>query len=161
MFNGRSLFSRMDVTFKACSPDAFFPSYSTIFSAGLDFFASEKVIIHPYECAAISTGIAIMWTDPNAYLQLGSRSGMCLNDNIVTEAGVIDYDYCKEIKVILRNMGDREYVVERGQKISQGLFIQRPIINMYKTTVDFQDSGEEYFPRLGGVRSGGFGSTGR
>jgi len=100
----------------------------------------------------IKTGLAISWDNPLYYLQILSRSGLSYKNNVVTEAGVIDFDYLKEIGVILQNNSDVEFLVENGSRIAQYTFLK--IANVTTEEV------EEFTDHISSDRTGGYGSTG-
>ena len=98
------------------------PQYSTQASAGMDLRANldEPVVLKPLERALIPTGLSIEL--PLGYeAQIRPRSGLALKNGItvLNTPGTIDADYRGEIKVILVNLSDQEFIVCDGERISQ------------------------------------------
>lgn len=104
---------------KSCYP---LPSYATSGSAGADLCANleESIMIKKGGICLIPTGISIAL--PSGFeAQIRSRSGMTLKHGIVVANGIgtIDSDYRGEIKVILHNISDKDYLLNPGEKIAQ------------------------------------------
>lgn len=98
------------------------PQYATEFSSGMDLTAAvtEPVKLKPFQRALIPTGISIEL--PVGYeAQVRPRSGLALKHGItvLNTPGTIDADYRGEIGVILINLGQEDFVVERGMRIAQ------------------------------------------
>jgi dUTP pyrophosphatase len=132
--------------------DATVPVKGTKYSACFDLFSPIECIIEPGANKLIKTGISISWNNPLYYLQILSRSGLCYKNNINTQAGVIDFDYLKEIGVILQNNSNIPFKVEKGMRIAQYTFLKIPEV---LTSVV-----KEFTIELDSDRIGGFGSTG-
>ena len=130
------------------------PSYKTKGSSGMDLmaFLNEPVSINPQTSKLIPTGISIAIPE-NTEVQIRPRSGLAAKNNIsiLNTPGTIDSDYRGELKVILYNHGDREFIVNNGDRIAQMVLV--PII---KATFEEVESLPET------IRGeGGFGSTGK
>lgn len=129
------------------------PEYATIFSSGVDLLAAVKkpVRLKPFQRALIPTGIAIE-VPPEYEAQIRPRSGLALNYGItvLNSPGTIDADYRGEIGVILINLSDSDFIVERGMKIAQ-LVITPVCRAVFLETQTLSASERE---------SSGFGSTG-
>lgn len=102
--------------------DVQLPRYMTDGSAGMDLHAAvdDDVCITPHEIKLISTGLTA--AVPEGYeLQVRSRSGLALKHGIsvLNSPGTIDSDYRGEIKVILINLGQEEYIIKRNDRIAQ------------------------------------------
>ena len=98
------------------------PTYATIGSAGMDLFAAvtDEIIMPPGGTYLVPTGYRIEL--PMGYeAQIRPRSGLALKSNIgvLNSPGTIDSDYRGEIKVILKNFGDKEFIIKRGDRIAQ------------------------------------------
>jgi dUTP pyrophosphatase len=96
------------------------PQYMTAGSAGMDLLADDSEEIPPGGRALIPTGIAIEL--PEGYeAQVRPRSGLALRHGVtlLNSPGTIDSDYRGEIKVILVNLGDAAFRVQRGDRIAQ------------------------------------------
>lgn len=98
------------------------PQYSTSASAGMDLRANldEPVILKPLERALIPTGLFIEL--PLGYeAQIRPRSGLAFKNGItvLNTPGTIDADYRGEIKVILVNLSNEDFIVNDGERIAQ------------------------------------------
>lgn len=94
------------------------PTRNTSTDAGLDLYASETLLIKGREWEAISAGISIAIPD-GYYARIAPRSGLAYKHGIDVFAGVVDSGYRGEIKVILYNAGEKNYLVNTGDKIAQ------------------------------------------
>jgi dUTP pyrophosphatase len=129
------------------------PTYATEQSAGMDLSAAleEAVELEPGERALIPSGISIAL--PDGYeAQIRPRSGLALKYGVtvLNSPGTIDADYRGEIKVILANLGQEPFTVERGMRIAQMVIAKHANVT-WSVVKDLQktERGE-----------GGFGSTG-
>lgn len=98
------------------------PEYKTKGSSGIDLYANldNPVTINQFERALIPTGIYV--SIPEGYEgQIRARSGLALKHGITLANGVgtIDSDYRGEIKIILINLGNEPFVIEKGDRIGQ------------------------------------------
>lgn len=130
------------------------PKYATEFSAGMDLRANleEPVCMKPLQRAIIPTGLFIEL--PAGYeAQIRPRSGLAAKHgiSIVNTPGTIDADYRGEIKVILVNLSNEDFLVCRGERIAQMVIARHE-------TILWEDV-EELAPSQRG--EGGFGSTGK
>lgn len=98
------------------------PSYASSHAAGLDLVAavSTDLMLAPGSRALVPTGIAIA-LPPDFEAQIRPRSGLALKSGItvLNSPGTIDSDYRGEIGVILVNLGEESYRVQRGDRIAQ------------------------------------------
>ena len=129
------------------------PEYATPDSAGVDLLAavSEDVSLAPGERTLIPTGIALSL--PRGYeAQIRPRSGLALKNGLtlLNTPGTIDADYRGEIGIILANLGQESFVVERGMRIAQ--MVVAPVSQVSWKAVESLDDSER--------GAGGFGSTG-
>jgi dUTP pyrophosphatase len=126
------------------------PSYAHEGDAGLDLFSAEDYTLKPNERKAVRTGIAM--AIPKGYVGLvWDKSGLAAKHGIKTMAGVVDSGYRGEILVVLKNLGDSDFAVEKNMKIAQMLV--QPVES--KKVVEVED--------LDATSRGekGFGSTGK
>lgn len=98
------------------------PSYETAHAAGMDLRASikEEVVLKPLQRVLIPTGLHMEL--PIGYeAQIRPRSGLAYKHGIgiVNSPGTIDADYRGEIKVLLVNLSDTDFVVNNGDRIAQ------------------------------------------
>ena len=100
------------------------PSYQSEHAAGLDLQAAvpagAPVSVAPGQRAMIPTGIAVA-LPPGIEGQIRPRSGLALRHGVtvLSSPGTIDADYRGEINIILVNLGDSRFDVERGARIAQ------------------------------------------
>ncbi|PKM76371.1 MAG: dUTP diphosphatase [Firmicutes bacterium HGW-Firmicutes-15] len=101
------------------------PHYMTSGSAGLDIYAAnvEDLTIRIGARVLVPTGIAIALPD-DCEAQIRPRSGLALKHGLtlLNTPGTIDSDYRGEIKLIVINLGDKEYTLTRGERIAQMVF---------------------------------------
>lgn len=135
------------------SPDLPLPHFMTPGSAGMDIYAANKedMTIGVGRTVLVPTGIAIS-LPPGYEAQIRPRSGLALKHGLtlLNTPGTIDSDYRGEIKLIVINLGDKEYTLKRGERIAQMVFAQ-----VYQPEIVEVDSLEET-----GRGEGGFGHTG-
>ncbi|MBI5214423.1 MAG: dUTP diphosphatase [Ignavibacteriae bacterium] len=106
----------------ASTSDVPLPTYATSGSAGMDLRATAEndVVITPGERALVPCGFQIEL--PQGYeAQVRPRSGLAMKNGVtvLNSPGTIDSDYRGEVKVILINLGQEEFVVKRGDRIAQ------------------------------------------
>ena len=135
------------------SSDLNLPSYETPGSAGMDVSADLKtsLTIEIGAIAVIPTGFAV--EIPEGYeIQIRPRSGLAMNHGItlINSPGTIDADYRGEVKIGLINLGQKEYVINRGERIAQ--FVVAPVAQARCHVVDSLNETER--------GEGGFGHTG-
>lgn len=127
------------------------PVYASTGAAGMDICAAEAITLKPGKRAAVPTGFA--FAIPHGYeIQVRPRSGLALKHGItcLNTPGTIDCDYRGEVKVILANLGDEEFAIQRGDRIAQLVVAAAP-----QTTISEVDHLDET-----ARGAGGFGSTG-
>ena len=100
------------------------PGYMTDGAAGFDLYAAitDRITIPPFETRLIPTGIMVEL--PRGYeLQIRPRSGLALNHKVtvLNSPGTIDWDYRGEIKVILINLSNSPFTIQRGDRIAQAV----------------------------------------
>jgi len=139
----------MELKVKRIHKDARLPIYGHKGDAGLDIFSVNNCILEPGRAFPVPTGIKIAL--PKDYVGLiWDKSGISLN-GVHRLAGVVDCGYRGEIKVVMINLGDTPFVIDKGMKIAQ-LLVQ-PVQKVEIVEVDGLDNtirGEN-----------GFGSTGK
>ena len=102
------------------------PTRATSGSAGLDTYASEGVCISAGGPGTVNTGISIEMP-AGVYARIAPRSGLAVKNRIAVGGGVIDPDYDGEVKVILFNHGDEDFIVKPGDRIAQ-LVLERVML---------------------------------
>jgi dUTP pyrophosphatase len=132
------------------TPDATIPTRGSTGAVGYDLYSSVDTCVALKNRTLVDTGIAIT-LPPGTYGRVAPRSGLAVKKGIQVGAGVIDPDYTGEVKVLLFNDGEGDFVIKKGERIAQ-LIIERcetPTIEEVDS-LDDTERGE-----------GGFGSTGQ
>jgi deoxyuridine 5'-triphosphate nucleotidohydrolase len=98
------------------------PFYATEGSAGMDIHAAvhEPLTLAAGKVILVPTGLCV--AIPQGYeIQVRSRSGLAAKNGVfaLNSPGTIDSDYRGEIKVILANFSDTDFIIERGLRIAQ------------------------------------------
>lgn len=98
------------------------PAYATTQSAGMDLRANldTPVTLRPMQRMLIGTGLHIAL--PEGFeAQIRPRSGLALKHGItvLNSPGTVDADYRGEIKVLLVNLSDADFVINGGERIAQ------------------------------------------
>ena len=142
------------VLIKKLNPKAELPKYKTEGSSGMDLMAliEKPITIKPQNSALIPTGLSIAIPD-DLEIQIRPRSGLAAKSNIgvLNTPGTIDSDYRGELKIILFNHGNKDFIVNNNDRVAQ--MVLMPILKMELEEVD-------QLPKS--IRgSGGFGSTGK
>lgn len=139
----------MKIKIKKLNSGAKIPAFAMEGDAGMDLCSIENAILGPGERISCCTGIAVKIPEEHAGL-IWDKSGLALKKGVKIMAGVIDSGYRGEIKVVLINLSQEEYKINKGDKIAQMLIqkIKQPIIEEVKKLDDTSRGG------------GGFGSTG-
>lgn len=130
-------------------PGAYAPKRAYEFDAGLDLVSPVQALVPARGSADIDTGVHVQ-IPKNCVGMIKSKSGLLFKQDISTE-GVVDSGYNGTIHVKMINHSDANYLVRRGEKISQ--LVVMPIIIEDVEIVDSLDETER--------GSNGFGSTGR
>ena len=144
----------LKILIKKLNSEVKLPKYKTDGSSGMDLMAHIKnpIYLKPKKSELIPTGLSIAIPD-NTEIQIRPRSGLAAKNNIsvLNTPGTIDSDYRGELKVILYNHGDEEFIVNNGDRIAQMVLV--PIIKANLEEV-------KDLPKT--IRGeGGFGSTGK
>jgi len=130
------------------------PEYSTEYSAGMDLRANIEadLVMHPMGRVLVPTGLFIEL--PVGYeAQIRPRSGLAIKKgvSVLNTPGTIDADYRGEIKIILVNLSNEDFIVKDGERICQMIISKHEHIHWKKVSLlEDSDRGE-----------GGFGHTGK
>ena len=142
------------VLIKRLSSKVELPKYKTQGSSGLDLmaFIEKSIKLNPKESVLVPTGISVAIAE-DLEIQIRPRSGLAAKSNIsvLNTPGTIDSDYRGEIKVILFNHSNNEFIINNKDRIAQ--MVLAPIIKAEFEEVD------ELPDTIRG--EGGFGSTGK
>lgn len=130
------------------------PAYETAHAAGMDLkaFTPEKITIKPLQRLLIPTGLHIEL--PIGYeAQIRPRSGLAYKHgiSIVNSPGTIDADYRGEIKVLLVNLSDTDFVINDGDRIAQMVIAKHETIS-WENVEELSDTDRG---------AGGYGHTGK
>ena len=129
------------------------PEYATPQSAGMDLRANieEPIILKPMQRMLVSTGL-FMGLPAGYEAQVRPRSGLALKHGItvLNTPGTIDADYRGEVKVLLVNFSDTDFVINDGERIAQMVIAKHE-------TADFIEVEELDETERG---AGGYGHTG-
>ena len=142
-----------EILIKRLSKEVTLPKYETDGSSGLDLaaFIDKNIEIKPGKSVIIPTGLAVA-IPKNFEIQIRPRSGLAAKNQIsvLNTPGTVDADYRGEIKVILINLSNKSFIVEKGLRIAQ--MVLCPIVKASLKEVKSLDVTER--------GSDGFGSTG-
>ena len=141
------------ILIKRLSKNIPLPKYETDGSSGMDLSANidNEINIGPGKTAIIPTGIAVS-IPKNFEIQIRPRSGLAAKNQIsvLNSPGTIDADYRGELKVILVNLGEKDFKIEKGFRVAQ--MVLCPVIRAKFKEVDTLEETER--------GTSGFGSTG-
>ena len=142
------------VLVKKLSSKVKLPEYKTKGSSGMDLmaFINNPIKISPNSLKVIPTGLSVAIPE-DLEIQIRPRSGLAAKSSIsvLNTPGTIDSDYRGELKIILFNHGNQDFIVNNNDRIAQ--MVLTPILKMELEEVD-------QLPKS--IRgSGGFGSTGK
>ena len=142
------------VLIKKLNPSVQLPSYKTNGASGMDLmaFIKKPINLEPGKSCIVPTGLSVAFSQEYE-IQIRPRSGLAAKNNIsvLNTPGTIDSDYRGEIKVILFNHSNDNFMIENNDRIAQ--MVLTPMIKMeLEETNELPETirGEE-----------GFGSTGK
>ncbi len=142
------------VLIKKLSPQVELPTYKTSGASGMDLmaFINSPIVIKPKTSSLIPTGILLAFSE-DYEIQIRPRSGLAAKSNIsvLNTPGTVDSDYRGEIKVIIYNHGNKDFIINNKDRIAQMVFTSVIKMKLEET---------ENLPET--VRGeSGFGSTGK
>ena len=142
------------VLVKKLDPSVEMPTYKTMGASGMDLmaFIKQPIKLAPQKSCLVPTGLSFAFSEKYE-IQIRPRSGLAAKKNIsvLNTPGTIDSDYRGEIKIILFNHGNSEFVINNKDRVAQMILI--PVHKMALEEV-------EVLPNS--IRGkGGFGSTDR
>ena len=142
------------VLIKKLDPEVEIPTYKTKGASGMDLmaFIKKPIKLTPKNSCLVPTGLSVAFS--NEYeIQIRPRSGLAAKNNIsvLNTPGTIDSDYRGEIKIILFNHGNSDFIINNMDRIAQMV-----LLPVHKMDLEEVDSLPE---TLRG--KGGFGSTGK
>ena len=139
---------------KKLKPSVQMPSYKTNGASGMDLmaFIDKPIKLKPGKSCLVPTGLSVAFSKEYE-IQIRPRSGLAAKNNItvLNTPGTIDSDYRGELKIILFNHGNENFVINNNDRIAQ--MVLTPINKM-----ELEETNE--LPET--IRGeGGFGSTGK
>ena len=142
------------VLIKKLNPSVQLPSYKTKGASGMDLMACVKkpINLEPGKSCLVPTGLSVAFSEEYE-IQIRPRSGLAAKNKIsvLNTPGTIDSDYRGELKVILFNNGNENFLISNNDRVAQ--MVLTPIIKM-----ELEETNE--LPES--IRGkGGFGSTGK
>jgi dUTP pyrophosphatase len=142
------------VLIKKLDPAVKMPVYKTNGASGMDImaFIKEPINIRSKTSFLVPTGLSVAFSE-DFEIQIRPRSGLAAKNNIsvLNTPGTIDSDYRGEIKIIIFNHGNSDFLINNGDRIAQ--MILAPVLKM-----ELEETNE--LPKT--IRGeGGFGSTGK
>ena len=142
------------VLIKKLSPSVKIPTYKTAGASGIDLmaFIEKPIKLAPKSSCLVPTGLSVAFSEEYE-IQIRPRSGLAAKNNIsvLNTPGTIDSDYRGEIKIILFNHGNSEFIINNKDRIAQ--MILMPVHKM-----DLEEVKSLPITVRG---KGGFGSTGK
>ena len=142
------------VLIKKLNPSVQLPSYKSKGASGVDLMAyiEKSINLEPGKSCLVPTGLSVAF--PEDYeIQIRPRSGLAAKNNIsvLNTPGTIDSDYRGEIKIILFNHGNKNFLINNRDRIAQ--MVLTPTFKM-----ELEETNELPMSIRG---EGGFGSTGK
>ena len=128
------------------------PQKKTAGAAAFDLSARDEVIIQPHAIGYISLNVAVE-TPAGYFLLIAARSGTHKKGLMLANGiGIIDPDFSgdgDEIQAAYYNFTDRPVIVEKGERIAQGMFVATEEFAWEETN------------SMNNKTRGGFGTTGK
>lgn len=143
----------LDIKIKKLHANAVLPAYGSIESAGADLYAclEEDIILKPGKRIVVPHGFALEL--PVGFeAQLRSRSGLAFKNGVIVlnSPGTVDSDFRGELKTLLIHLGEEDFIIKNGMRISQMVIARHETANWVEAS-DLCDTQRG---------SGGYGSTG-
>ena len=142
------------VLIKKSNPGVEIPTYKTKGASGMDLmaFIKKPIKLTPKSSCLVPTGLSVAFSSEYE-IQIRPRSGLAAKKNIsvLNTPGTIDSDYRGEIKIILFNHGNADFIINNKDRIAQMI-----LLPVHKMDLEEVDNLPE---TLRG--KGGFGSTGK
>ena len=125
------------ILIKKTNKEVITPKYKTDGSSGVDLsaFLEKKVVIKPNSSELIPTGLQVAIPE-ELEIQIRPRSGLAAKESIgvLNSPGTIDSDYRGELKIILFNHSNKDFIINNGDRIAQMVLV--PILKMEFEEVD-------------------------
>ena len=142
------------VLVKKLNPDVQIPTYKTAGASGMDLmaFINQPIKLAPNSSCLVPTGLSVAFSE-DYEIQIRPRSGLAVKNSItvLNTPGTIDSDYRGEIKIILFNHSNNDFIINNNDRVAQMILV--PVVKMeLEQANDLPDT----------MRGkGGFGSTGK
>ena len=126
----------LDIKIKKIHENALLPTYGSLESAGADLHAclEEDIVLKPGKRVVIPHGFKLEL--PLGFeAQIRSRSGLAFNNGIIVlnSPGTVDSDFRGELKTLLIHLGDEDFVIKNGMRISQMVITRHETANWIET----------------------------
>ena len=142
------------VLIKKLDPAVKVPKYKTLGASGMDLmaFIHQPIKLAPKSSCLVPTGLSVAFSEEYE-IQIRPRSGLAAKSNIgvLNTPGTIDSDYRGELKIILFNHGNKDFIVNNNDRVAQMV-----LMTILKMELEEVDQLPESIRGLGG-----FGSTGK
>ena len=125
------------VLIKKLDQEAEIPSYKTEGASGMDLmaFIDQPIKLAPKSSCLVPTGLSVAFSK-DYEIQIRPRSGLAAKNNIsvLNTPGTIDSDQRGEIKIILFNHGNKNFIINNKDRVAQMILI--PVHKMDLEEVD-------------------------
>jgi len=113
---------KLELVYKKLTPDAVTPKYNYESDSGFDLYSTEYVIVAGLGRCLVPTGLSFDIGEIHE-IQVRSKSGLAINEGlfVLNSPGTVDSGYNGEIKVIIFNTNQHEYIIKKGTKIAQAV----------------------------------------
>lgn len=119
----------MKIKVKKVNKDAKIPEYSRVGDAGMDIFSCEDYELTPGEKHIFGSGISVEYSEDYVAL-IYNKSGLSCKHELITLGGVMDPNYRGEWQITMKNLSNKSYKIEKGEKIAQVIFHTRPHVEV-------------------------------
>jgi dUTP pyrophosphatase len=149
--------------YKRLTKYAFTPYKATDMAAGYDLFAAHDSIVYSKKHEKIKTDLELYLPD-GCYGRLAPRSGLAWKHYIQIEAGVIDADFRGNVTILMLNLSESDFIVNRGDRIAQLICEKVEYPELCEIINDEDDvkllKNKKAYNIKGNRQTDGFGSTG-
>jgi dUTP pyrophosphatase len=113
---------KLELVYKKLIPEAVTPKYNYESDSGFDLYSTEDVIVAGLGRCLVPTGLSFDIGEMHE-IQVRSKSGLAINEGlfVLNSPGTVDSGYNGEIKVIIFNTNQHEYIIKKGTKIAQAV----------------------------------------
>lgn len=146
----RISYTRVIIKFKKTTSNAIIPKYAHPGDVAFDIYTNTAGTIKKGKIKIFSTGIASEFSQ-GYFVSVRDRSGLAAKKGIHVLAGVIDSGYRGGWGVVLANLGEKDYKIEKGDRIAQGILHSLPKVTIKESKKLSMSQREK----------SGFGSTGK